>query len=466
MIPGAAAGLGVRIARAVAAAAGVLAASTAVAQQWLVYTGAAGRVEYNDNYFFTAPGQTASGNPNSTVDPESAMTLSLVPFVTASRRTEDSEVTALLTIGGNAVWGPSLSDDYLTGRFALDGTLREGRGTWRGRTSYYRDSSLAQAISGAGVQLVRAYVDTGVLEGSYDYLMTDRWTIGATAGGYGNWYDTVQGAGATQDDWGYNVNGRLGYVYSDQARLNYTLGYTYYASDITRSSVLTTTVGVVYRFSPQLTVSGSVGGFWSDTTARQTLPGQGPSINAGEARNDSGTLFGGSVVYELSQSTRFDARASEGLAPSSIGAVSKDTNASVALSHRFSDRLTGRLGARYLRITYPGAPTDVADEQTIRAGAGLSYQFAERWILEAGYQYTRARYGQNPQEPRSNVVSISIGYNWPGDSFTGWVGIPADTLSLPGAGPLALPGPTGGESGLPAATIPSESSPFDGLTLP
>ena len=50
------------LAGAVVAAAGVLAPVPATAQQWSVYSGAAGRVEYNDNYFFVDPGQAASGN--------------------------------------------------------------------------------------------------------------------------------------------------------------------------------------------------------------------------------------------------------------------------------------------------------------------------------------------------------------------------------------------------------------------
>ena len=274
-----------------------------------------------------------------------------------------SEVTALLAIGANKVWGISPSEEFLSGRFALDGTLREERATWSGRTSYSRSSSLEQAVRDGDVVLARTYTDAAVLEGSYNYQLTDRWTIGATVGGYANWYDSVEGSDAQSDDWGYNVSGNLGYAYSDQTRLNYTLGYTYYASDITRSNVLTTTLGVVHRFSPQLTVSGSVGGFWSDTTAKQNLPGQGTPIDAGENRDDSGTFFGGSIAYAFSESTQFDARASQGLAPSGTGTISKSTNASVALSHQFSERLSGRVGAGYAQTKYPVALDSSAERR-------------------------------------------------------------------------------------------------------
>jgi hypothetical protein len=110
---------------------------------------------------------------------------------------------------------------------------------------------------------------------------------------------------------------------------------------------------------------------------------------------------------------------------------------------------------------------DSASEKTLTTGAGLSYRLAERWTLDAGYQYTRTKYEQNQMgEPSSNVVFVGIAYNWPGASFTGWVGNPVETQGLPGASPLSLPDRMGGTSRLPSATIPSESSPFDGLTLP
>ena len=452
-----------RYAGAIVAAAGALAALPAIAQEWSVYAGGAGRIEYNDNYFFVAPGQPVPGNPSAVAEKESAFTLTLSPFVAASRRTEVSEVTALLAIGANKVWGISPSEEYLSGAFSLNGTLREERSTWTGRTSYSRSSSLEQAILDGDFVLARTYTDAAVLEGGYNYQLTDRWTIGAAVGGYANWYDSVEDITGQSDDWGYNVTGNLGYAYSDKTRLTYTLGYTYYTSDITRSNVLTTTLGVVHQFSPQLTVSGSAGGFWSDTTARQNLPGQGTPIDAGEKRDDSGTFFGGSIAYAFTETTRFDARASQGLAPSGTGTINENTSASAALLHQFSDQLSGRIGASYAKTTFPVGLDGSADDKTITAGAGLSYRLAERWMLDAGYQYTRTRYSQGSGDPSSNVVFVSIAYNWPGASFTGWIGSPVETQGLPAAGPLSLPVPG---SGSPGASPMPDLLPFDALTLP
>ena len=91
-------------------------ASLATAEEWSVQSGATGRVEYNDNYFFTS------------VDPQSAFTGSITPFVTAARRTEASDVTAFIAVGANKVWGLSSNVDYVSGNVVLSGSLRDGVG--------------------------------------------------------------------------------------------------------------------------------------------------------------------------------------------------------------------------------------------------------------------------------------------------------------------------------------------------
>ncbi len=391
-----------------------------------------------------------------TAEKESAFTLVADPFVAAARRTEVSEVTALLAIGANKVWGISPSEEFLSGRFALDGTLREDRATWSGRTSYSRSSSLEQAVRDGDVVLARTYTDAAVLEGSYNYQLTDRWTIGASVGGYANWYDSVEGSDAQNDDWGYNVSGNLGYAYSDQTRLNYTLGYTYYASDITRSNVLTTTLGVVHRFSPQLTVSGSVGGFWSDTTAKENLPGQGTPIDAGENRDDSGTFFGGSIAYEFSESTKFDARASQGLAPSGIGTISKSTNASRgAVAPVLGTPVRPRWGrlradevprrARQFRRRqddHGGRGTVVPARGALDARRRLS---VHAHSVFAGFWATRARTSCSSALPTTGPVRRSrVGSE-----------DPVETQGLPGAGALSLPERPSG--------TPGTSSPISAL---
>lgn len=431
------------------------------AQDWSVQSGATARAEYNDNYFFTAANQTPG------VNPQAAFTASISPFVTAARQTETSDVTALLAVGANKVWGPSPTTDYLSGRFALDGSLREARSAWSGNASFVRAPSLQNQVTETGTTLVLAYTNTAAINGAYTYALTERWSLGATVGTYGNRYESVNTSASgtpsnnLSNNHGYSAGGNFGYAYSDSTQLTLAAVYLQDTSNVTRTDSATTTLGVVHQFSPQLTISASLGGYWADMEPTQ---GDTPSAR----RHTNGELYGGNISYVFSERTQFVAYLAENLTPSSSGALSKNENAGASLTHQISERFNGRLGASYTRSIIP-TTTGSATTDNYVGEVGVSYQLAERWKVDAGYQYARARYSQNAFEPKSNVVFVSIGYNWPGASFTGWVGRRPDTQGLPGAGPVPLPertrNPTRPPAAPPEVTAP-EPSPFDQFSIP
>lgn len=448
----------------------------ASAQPWSVQSGVTARGEYTDNYFF-AP-----------VDQQSAFTATVSPFVTAARRTETTDVTALLAVGGNVVWGQVPPTEYLSGRLGLNGSLREARSTWTGNLSFVRDPTLQSELRQTGVVLALAYRNAASLNGAYTYELTERWSLGATAGGYNNHYDTIQAGGTLSNNNGYYAGGRVGYAYSDRTQVTFSAAYSHYESDITSSDYVTTTLGVVHQFSPRLTISASAGRFWSDTEALQTAfvcpvapiqcdTGLVPRvpIATGNQRRDNGPLYGGNISYALSERTQIAAILSESLVPSGTGTLTKSDNAGASLSHRFADRLTGRLGVSYTRTVFPAALSGSFTNNYYAGEAGVSYKLAERWSLDASYRYARAEYSQNPSTTERNVVFVSIGYNWPGSSFTDWVGTRTDTQGLPGAGPVPLSEPARESSdalkspeapGASSEPASPQSSPFDAFTIP
>ncbi len=229
--------------------------SVAAAQAWFVQSGVAARGEFNDNYFLTS------------TDKQSAFTASVSPFVTAARRTETTDVTAILAVGLNQVWGPSPTTDYVSGRLGLNGAVHDERSTWTGAISFVRAPLLQSAQTQTGVALVRAYSDSATVDGNYSYALTERWSVGATAGWYWNAYDAVEGGSSLSDNRGYYAGATLDYRYSERTRVTAAAIFSHYSSDITRSDAVTTTLGIVHEFSPQLTLSASVGGFWSDIEA-------------------------------------------------------------------------------------------------------------------------------------------------------------------------------------------------------
>ena len=73
----------------------------AIAQAWSLQGGAVGRGSSTTT--------TISSHPPI---PQSGFTASITPFVTAARRTETSDVAALVAVGANKVWGLSSNVDY------------------------------------------------------------------------------------------------------------------------------------------------------------------------------------------------------------------------------------------------------------------------------------------------------------------------------------------------------------------
>lgn len=456
----------------------------AAAESWLLQNGFSARTQYTDNYFFAATGK------------ESGFTATVSPFVTAARRTETSEVAAVLAVGANKVWGLSENIDYLSGRLGLDGTLRDDRSTWAGSIAYSRAPTLQNQITQRGNVLALAYTDTASANGSYSYQASERWSLGVRAGAFNNQYSSVQSQSTNaslQNNSAYYGGGTINYAYSERTQFNFVAAYGHTTSDLTRSDSITATIGFVHRFSERFTISASVGEFWTDIQATQTalvcpttpvLCDSGVvlrvPITSGDSRSDNGQLYGGNVSYAFSERTSFSALLSENLAPSSAGTLTKTDTAGASLSHSFSERLTGRLGASYSRTVFPSGLSGLSTTNYYSGEVGMSYLLAERWRLDAGYRYVRAEYTQqSASEPQSNTVFVSIGYNWPGASFTDWVGARLDTQGLPGAGPVPLSAgssvtartaaptePVDAEQASEAGQPTPETSPFDQFTIP
>ena len=323
-------------------------------------------------------------------------------------------------------------------------------------------------VANTDVVLGLAYTNAAGAMGSYTYAIGERWSAGATASVYSNRYSDVGSDGTFSNNHGYYAGGTLGYAYSERTQATLAAGYSYYSSDISHSDSMTATLGIVHQVSPQLTISVSGGGFWSDTTVAQGIlacPVAQEQCDA-DRRRASGGLYGGQIAYTPSEQLQLSVSLSESLAPSGAGVLSKSDNAGASLTYRFADRLTGRLGVSYTRTLFPEASSGSYNNNYWQGGAGISYQLAERWSLEAGYRYVRAQYSQNSPEPRSNGAFLSIAYNWPGASFTDWVGRPSDTQGLPAAGPLSLPDSVHGPAGTQPGPSATERSPFDPFTIP
>jgi hypothetical protein len=340
---------------------------------------------------------------------------------------------------------------------------------------------LQLAQTQAGSTLVRADTNAANVNGAYSYALTERWWIGAVAGWYQNTYAAVEGAqGTLSDNSGYLAGATLDHRYSDRTGFKAATMFSHYVSDITQSDVVTTTLGIAHQVSPQLTLSASVGGLWSETENKQTAFGcpaapvqcltglvQPVLVLSGDRRRDSGPLYGGSINYDFTEATRLSVALSQSIDPSGTGTIVKNTDGTAVLSHRFSERFTGRLGASYTRTKLPAALSGSFANDYYVGEVGASFQLAEHWTVEAGYRYTNAKYEDDPFRPAANVVFVSIAYNWPAGSFTDWVGTRLGVAERRlGAGPISLPERRPIPPRLESPTAQPGSLPFGTFTIP
>ena len=417
--------------------------SVAAAQAWSVQSGVAARGEYNDNYFLTPTNQ------------QSAFTASVSPFVTAARRTETTDVTALLAVGLNRVWGPSPTTDYVSGRLGLNGVVNDERSTWTGGISFVRAPLLQSAQTQTGVALVRADSDAATVNGTYTYALTERWSVGATAGWYWNSYDAVE----RKRKYAIRQPRLLRRCYPGLPILGanpaygrsdfFALRERYHAKrcrdddarDRARVFAAANRVGVGRRFLER----------HRDDADRTRVPNRRRFC----ATPASCSRCRSPAVSEGATAVRCTAVGSAMPFRNALGSPLPSSQSLAAWQHRhcyedqsclgldsrtsFSERLTGRLGVGYTQTKFPAGLSGSFANEYYLGEIGASFRLAERWILDAGYRYARADYADNPSQPTSNVVFVSIAYNWPGTSFTDWVGTRVDMGSQPGAGPISLP---------------------------
>jgi hypothetical protein len=440
-----------RLAATVAAAAALL-PGLAGAQQWGFNYGGSARTEYTDNYQLRP------------INTFSATTLTVSPFVTGFRRTETSQLNLLAGIGYNYVLASGGGDntDYWSGRLNLNGSTVVERSNYGFNVGVSRDQTIRTEAIQTGIVFGTPSTRTAVTAGAnYGYQLTERWNAGANASVFSNSFGNVQGTTANtglNDNTGYGFGGNLGYAWSNRTQVTLAANYSHFASDITDSDSISTTLAATHQYSDRLTVSGYGGYFWSKIKSTQnfvvcpTTPifcqlGFVPFVPValGTERDSTGTLFGGSVNYRITEKTSFNFNASQNLTPSGTGVVTKATAMTAGLSHAFSERMRGGLSAGWTRSTVPGFDNNVNQRSTFYSyGANVSYDLAERWLLDVGVR--RQETDNRGVSANGNVIFVSIAYNWPGQSFSDWTG-GFGGFPVPAAAPTA---------GIPPAVVPGQ----------
>jgi outer membrane protein assembly factor BamA len=388
------------------------------------------------------------------------------------RHTETSDLAAVLTVGGNVVFGSQADSRYVDYGAAIDGTWRETSATTAAGASIGRTRSLQSQVTPAGVTFALLTTDSAAARGRYTRSLTERWSAEANGRIYANRYDAVSGANPTQDNHGFSLGARAVYQQSETTRVAYGLVASRSISAGQRSDTFAATIEFVRQHTPQLRTTAMLGGFDSLAPASFCSAGGCDDTDSSARVRHGGWLYGTSVVYLPSARASVAAGAASDLAPSSTGPLLRSDTAYLSAGYEVTERMSARAG---LRASWQRTLDHSSRSDYYGGELGLSYRIAERWSLDAGYAYAHARYGNAQGSPSDNRVFVSVTYNGEGLSLlptAPWtsgavlgsgVGVP------PSAGAPAAPGEPGlplQPPGFPSPGPASPGSPIPGQAPP
>ena len=174
-------------------------------------------------------------------------------------------------------------------------------------------------------------------------------------------------------------------------------------------------VTVDYKLSEQWGFVGHAGAYVSDsettiaaTNTRLTDTGVGPLADLGI--NYTGELFTAAVDAGIT------------LKPNgNTGGLRQQITTGTSLDYKITERLTAGLDFRYY---YTELAIDILASEArhnVRVSPTLTYALTQDWLVSASYRYRwQDRTDLIDGTADSNLVFLTVGYNWPGFSFGGW----------------------------------------------
>jgi hypothetical protein len=188
-------------------------------------------------------------------------------------------------------------------------------------------------------------------------------------------------------------------------------------------------VGITRTFSETMNGTFSVGG--RNTSSEQTVSSipsiplsSGPSVcaffglppNCLEVKTfsrNSSSIFSANLEKQF-ETVHLTAVVSRSFDAAAIGQQVQTDLASFSLSRPFTAKLTGNLATSGYKISSETGGVSGADNRRIyQIEPSLRWQWAPEWNLDAGYRYTHLQRVSETTAATSNVVYLTLTYQWP-----------------------------------------------------
>jgi hypothetical protein len=387
------------------------AAGPAQAQSWTVQRSLETNFESNDNYGL----QPVSGGR--------ANTLSVSGGFGAARQTESSATRAELGLSAVQVRGAA-RQERLDGRLVLGQSLSAPLDTLSLGLNAAQDQTTDTARTGADISLGRGRRRSGGTSVGWSHAFTERLSAGLQGSASRTSYAQNQADASSFQNAGASAN--LQYRWSETDSFTLNAGHSRYRTRDARnrSSTDDASLGWSRALSESSSVSLSVGGYRTETTAIQDVlacplqfnlcvSGIVPYIvvqRAGQSSR-SGLQFNASARQRLDERSDVSFSAARQQAPSGAGVVLRSESLSFTLNHAFTPETGASLSLSEVRSVFENA-ADPAKPRLSTVLAGASHALSPQLSARGTYQFSRSE-ARPGVVAKANSVSVALRYEWP-----------------------------------------------------
>lgn len=350
-------------------------------------------------------------------DKEGSFFAKIQPTLVLSRSEQNSRIA--LSTGLRVERYADLSDLDREDPFAnFSGNWNTERSTYGFSAGYAERAQRSIAEEDTGDFSSNTTVETITLSPTYSYQLTEKDSIYSSYNYSERKYGDTS-ASTNENPFATNLNDNKthsitgGWQRSLTERLTggFAVTYANYKSEGLRQSEYDTynyAITSSYLLTEKWSISGQIG---YRTLDNEITPVIGPKLTD----ESSGTLFSFNSLYE-GEINSVSFTVGRSLNPSSEGVVNEQDRINLNWRRGLSDKLSFNINATY-QETQTADTFNNTDREYLQFSPSMAWQLEEDLTLSFGYQY-REQKGTNVDAVDSNMVFLTIGYDWSGLRFS------------------------------------------------
>jgi hypothetical protein len=338
--------------------------------------------------------------------PQGSLEYKLIPTLNFTHKTENSQIQA------NASYGiqryPNIKGfDRSLQNYAIQGNYSTERSLWGlsanlniapNRNTAIQDSGNFTSNSNRTSQSITPFVS---------YRITELDNVKISLNDTKTTYSTTDFSNSQTQNVDLNWQRQWTERYSSSISTSYS---NYQFGGQTTSDSYNINLSMDYLFSEKLTLSGTVGGRFTQSENQFALQ----TVNS----QSTGLLFNTAISYK-DQNLSSVLALSRSLMPSSLGQLQEQSTLNLNLTYHITERLSAGLSTSYQQSILLDNSSQLTRENIV-IQPSIHWKVSSDWTLSGSYRYRNQSVNSSMQDisADSNLFMLSINYNWQGLNFS------------------------------------------------